>query len=419
MNSTAAKNVIVCPAAQRQRGFMLLLMLVVSSSVGALGLFARSNVDGSWRTQLQRTNAAALASAREALIAHAISYLERHPGQDYGYLPCPDGSNSGSSSLGACGVRDAPASGRLPWRTLALRSATIGAPECLWYAVAGSVKHNPKPLALNWDSPGQFSVRNPHGQRIALPGADARAVALIIAPGSALDGQQRPAAEPCRGAREAALAWPDFIDSTLERADDGSWQIAHGLADSSDNNDLLSWLSVDDIFAALRRRSDFAAHIQRITRTAADALAARLDDADFISTHSTPSTNNLLRHGLLPAASALDIDAASTLAHNNWRDQFRFALCAAGDSCIELLDLDGNSLNWCRAALLFGGERIRSGPQRQQRLTAAERADPAQYLEGDNPTNLIDGIPRFQGGDAFTVRDPNQPASEDVIQCLR
>ncbi len=402
---------------QRMRGFVLLLTLALGIGAGALSLLAHSNLEQRWRAQAQRADAAALARARAALLAHAISYLERHPGQDYGYLPCPDGSNSGSSSLG-CGMRDAPASGRLPWRTLALSSPTSGSQECLWYVVAGSVKHNPKPLVLNWDSPGQLSVRDAHGQTIALPGADARAIALLIAPGSAHESQHRPAGQPCRGASDATLAWSQFVDSTLTPLADGSWQLTHGLSGSNDNNDLLSWLSVDDLFAVLRRRNDFAAHIQQITRTAADALAQRLGDATFINSHSTSSNNGLLRHGLLPAANVLGIDAAATLAHNNWRDQFRFALCAAGDRCIEQLDAAGNFIAWCRGVLLFGGERISSGPQRQQRLSAAERADPAQYLEGDNPTNLLAGIPRFRGATLFAPANTDQPASEDVIQCI-
>ncbi len=72
----------------------------------------------------------------------------------------------------------------------------------------------------------------------------------------------------------------------------------------------------------------------------------------------------------------------------------------------------------CRAVLAFGGERIRSGPERQLRTTAAERADPAAWFEGRNVAALRLGNPEFEGAAHFRVTAPDRPASEDVVRCL-
>ncbi|HRM70153.1 MAG TPA: hypothetical protein PLO71_12065, partial [Thauera phenylacetica] len=63
-------------------------------------------------------------------------------------------------------------------------------------------------------------------------------------------------------------------------------------------------------------------------------------------------------------------------------------------------------------------ERIRSGPERQLRTTAAERADPAAWFEGRNVAALRVGVPEFEGAEHFRVAAPERPATEDVIRCL-
>lgn len=150
--------------------------------------------------------------------------------------------------------------------------------------------------------------------------------------------------------------------------------------------------------------------------TAAGAVASRLADHDFIERHAT--LTGALFVGTLPDAAALDLPPGHADAHDNWRDQFRFAACADGSACITVSRTGPPSTETCRGALLFGGERARHGPVQQLRNTPGERADPAQYFEGLNPTHLTDGVPSFTGARNFTLPPSGQAASEDVIRCL-
>lgn len=395
---------------------LLALLLAAASLLGGGELRMRSNAVAHARS------VAALAQARDALIGYAISYDERHPGEGYGFLPCPDSGNSGSTPIGACGARDLGALGRLPWRTLGLADLRDGWGECLWYAVAGSIKHNPKPLLLNWDNAGQFALQAADGRMLAAAAPDRLAVAVVFAPGPPLPGQLRPSApgRACSGSASAAADLSSYLEGDYPATVSGTLTVAAGeQPDGAQGrrNDLIAWIGIDDLFDALRRRADHPDQVDALITTAADALASRLDDADFIAAHSEGSAG-LLRIGLLPAGAALGLPAPDRLRLERWRDQFRFAVCTDGSACIDA-ELDPPSATLaCRGVLLFGGERLRSGVGQQQRITPQQRADPAQYFEGDNARHLSQGIPHFSGAARFRVADPHQPATADVVRCL-
>ncbi len=405
-------------------GHGLIAALALALLLGASGLLAQGELNARFRAQAQARSLSALAQAREALLGYAISYDERHEEKGYGYLPCPDPGNTGSTPPGACGARDLVAIGRLPWRTLALPDLRDGWGECLWYAVSASVKNNPKALALNWDSPGQFALRGDNGSPLPVAGADGLAVAVIFAPGPTLEGQHRgnTGTGPCSGSDSAFSNLDAYVDSSAEISLSGISRIQQGRVGSTTRNDLIAWLGIDDLYDALRRRSDFAAYIDRIGERAAAHLAPRLTDAGFIGRHTRTTAGGVLITGELPAAVELlmtDPDVAA--AHNNWRDQFRIAVCQDSTACISVIDSSAPQFmpsKTCRAVLLFGGERIRDGTGRQQRNTAAQRGDITQYLEGDNPRHYLFGIPEFNGAQAFHITDPSRPATQDVVRCL-
>jgi hypothetical protein len=403
------------------QGSGLMAVLLIMALLAAAGLLAQGELAALARMRAQARSLAALSEARAALLGYAISYAERHPGEGYGYLPCPDAGNTGSTPLGACGMRDLGRLGRLPWRTLGLPALRDGWNECLWYAVAASVKHNPKALALNWDSPGQFLLRSPQGDPLATAtGAespDPRLVAVLLAPGPALETQLRPPAtrHDCSGSDSVEADLGHYLDPAYPVSFAGTLEIRQGTSDDTAGNDLLAWISLDDLYAALRRRNDFAAHIDRILDTAARAFATRLDDPGFIA--SQGEARGALLTGPLPAAATLGLSGAQADAHDNWRDQFRFARCAAAGRCIRVSRNDPPQTEHCRAVLLFGGERRRDDPP-QRRLSASERADPAQYFEGINAEHLRDGIAAFAGSARFQVVDPAQAATGDVVLCL-
>ena len=401
-------------------GHALLLVLLLATLLSAAGLLAQGELRTLAEARAQARSVEALSQAREALIGYALSYAERHPGEGYGYLPCPDAGNSGSSTLGACGARDTPSVGRLPWRTLALPELRDGWHDCLWYAVAGSIKNNPKPVALNWDSPGQFALLDSTGRRLSVAGPDELAVAVIIAPGAALPAQIRSntGAGPCPGSASASVDITAFLDGGHGSSLVVPATFRQGRTGDATGNDVLAWIGIDDIHDALRRRSDHADRITRIGTGAAAALAAALDRPDFIATHLAATAGAPVATGPLPSAAVLGLAGEDAAAHDNWRDQFRIAACIDGAPCVTAHDSDDGTPRLCRAVLLFGGERIREGPGRQRRTTTAERADPAQYLEGDNAHNYATGTPQFAGAPLFRATDPARPATQDVVQCI-
>ena len=408
-------------ARNRIRGQGLIAALALALLLGATAMLAQGELDARFRVQAQAHSFGALAQAREALLGYAISYDERHPDMGYGYLPCPDAGNSGSTPAGACGARDVAAIGRLPWRTLALPDLLDGWGECLWYAVSASVKNNPKAVTLNWDSPGQFALRGDNGNPLAVASADGLAVAVIFAPGPALETQHRGSrgSGPCSGGDSALSSLDAFIDKGEDISLAGLSEIHQGRVGGATRNDLIAWLGIDDIYDALRRRSDFALYIDRIAERARTHLAPRLADPGFIEAYARATAGGVLVIGDLPTAAVLMIsEPVAAAAHDNWRDQFRFAACEDASACISVIDSNTTATLHCRAVLLFGGERIRDGAQRQQRNTAAQRADIMQYLEHDNAQHYLLGVPEFHGIPSFRVSDPSRPATEDVVRCL-
>ncbi len=185
---------------KKQTGVALILFLTIL--VLGLSTFILSKVKNrtDWMLSEQAQTAKVLRQAKEALIGFAATYAKTHPGQPQGYLPCPDHDGDGSGD--PCGTRGHTVIGRLPWKTLGLPPLRDGSGECLWYAISGSYKNNPK-QALTSDTDGLLIVRNSNedmitGGKIVLKTniADQTidyAIAVIFAPGKPLirqDGEQ-------------------------------------------------------------------------------------------------------------------------------------------------------------------------------------------------------------------------------------
>ncbi|MDO9598101.1 MAG: hypothetical protein Q7J47_10335 [Azoarcus sp.] len=411
------------PRPAAQAGMVLIAVLLAIVLGGAGLMLASGELTTQARIRAQARSTAALAQARTALLGYAISYAEQHPGQGYGYLPCPDTANTGSTPIGACHVRDHGALGRFPYRTLGLPDLRDGWGDCLWFAVAGSVKNNPKALVLNWDSPGQFEIVDDAGHSLASL-AD-RAIAVLIAPGPPRDSQTRTASntQRCPGSASAAADLSAFLDPPYPDNIAGTQVFTQGLADGLGNNDLLTWITIDELFDGLRRRSDFPLFINGMLDRASTVFGAWSTNPSLLLAQAAQIDGNRLS-GRLPDAATLGIAPPFADVHDNWRDQVHFVACADGSACLaaDLSDSAHTPLNAahesCRALLLFGGERIRTGSDTQSRTTAAERADPAQYLEGANRSSIATGSGSFDGYRQFSVPFPSQPATADVLKCI-
>lgn len=166
----------------RQQGFVLLLLLAVVLSAGALLLLSGLPRSGGARWDDLAETRRALRDAKAALLSYAIS---RSDPDDIGYLPCPDTAYQGppfdpvGSSNTPCGTMGAPSLGLLPWGTLRVATDHGQGKAPLWYAVSGNHKILPA-VRPNAGLPGTLSV-------------DGRTdvVAVVIAPGNALADQQR------------------------------------------------------------------------------------------------------------------------------------------------------------------------------------------------------------------------------------
>ena len=186
-------------AAQRGAVLMLLAALLAASlawfAVGVLARSARSGAEKEART------GQALAKAKQALLAYIAHYAARSDHQVPGRLPCPEplsppvGQEGVAASL-SCNSNTASYVGRLPWRTLGIEQLRDGHGEPLWYVLGPGFRAAP----INPDSAG----------RLTLDGAGNAAVALLIAPGAALDSLLDPDAPPpgCTRTNQSALRYP-------------------------------------------------------------------------------------------------------------------------------------------------------------------------------------------------------------------
>jgi hypothetical protein len=381
------------PTLRSQRGTALLLALVLVLTVVGYGLLKRLNQSGI-TAQRQARTVAALAEAKQALITHALLYGEIHKTNATptgvsteddvtlppGTLPCPERSFFASEGVesGTCGSRGAASMGRLPWRSLGLAPLRDGSGECLWYAVSGSFKANASPDVLNQDSLGQFLVIDASNTPLAGAAAANRAVAVIIAPGPPLAGQNR---APAAGTRECGGNYTaaNYLDRlaiggvTYDNAalDSTPAAVSTLVAASADTfNDSIAYITRDDLFAPIEKRSDYAGALFDPADTdgtgARPALAQKL--AAMIARYGRNNQDPLDKR--LPWAARLDLanfdaDSFDDLSgHYSGRPPYRVgtsrgstdnalvpALCSTQSSKCRLLITDhAATIAWWRVA---------------------------------------------------------------------
>jgi hypothetical protein len=192
------------PLRARQGGVALLVMVTIIA-LGASWMLLSSLNEASSRTALSRQdNARVLGDAKHALtgwmIRQAIEAGENNPGR----LPCPEAAGYiGTANEGiAAGNCTLPAVGRLPWRTLGLPKLRDASGEPLWYVVSPgwALPTVSSMLTINSNSLGQLT----------LDGTANAAVALVIAPGPALNVQVSAGCTARTQLRTAST--PDFRD---------------------------------------------------------------------------------------------------------------------------------------------------------------------------------------------------------------
>lgn len=382
----------------KQKGASLLILVLILVIAGT-GVFVSYLNIGSMKNDRNKTTIAALAEAKGVLLGFTIGASE----VSSIYLPNPDLlTTSEGSEAGSAGTKDFSLIGKFPWRSLGSLPIKDGWSECLWYVVSGRFKNSPRTDVLNWDTQGQIDVVDGNGNMLAT-----NLAALIVSPGPILGGQDRSLLSSnllqCRGNYDAR----NYLDTyAIENAIGGEVNYFPGspynrqatntsnktfvLANNDYYNDRFLFITADDIFQLLIRRNDFSAQV-----------TALLNDPAFNDPLMIPSigkgTENL-------NCSALDP------SNRDFCDNWKEMLLLKNLLLPSQITIDGTSTAVCARVLIFAGQRTVG----QIRETLSDKANPANYIEGDNLTAFNDDTGEFDGVSAF---DPNNP-SADILRCI-
>lgn len=243
------------PAPARQRGIALLLVLLGIMLFSSYLLI--KGIDPAYaKIDRDRVTREALEQAKQALIARAAMDPERP-----GALPCPDSDESGVSRNapkadappgnpfnhrhpGLCGSNAQQRVGKLPWRSLRIPPLRDGSGELLWYALSANFM-DVSANQINSDGPlGTLQVLGADGVV-----RDKYVVAVIIAPGAALPGQDRSAGAARNDVRNYLEAENNWRDPAF---------------DNGTNNDIFTYArpegeAFNDVVAVITREELMAA----------------------------------------------------------------------------------------------------------------------------------------------------------------
>ncbi len=214
------KNFILTPTTDKQKGSALLLFVFALLFTGITIII--TNLPKNINVKQQNQTTLALSKARQALIAYAVSNYYRTNLNTreilagwHGYLPCPETTSGSEGTQDAnCNAFRINALGRLPWKTLNIEPLKDSSGQCLWYAVSAAYKFGPKQLH-NADSLGMFDIYNTQGQKLNSDVPEDRIVAIVLAPGPQLSGQNRSiqnSALPC-GNLQSSIHAGDYLDT--------------------------------------------------------------------------------------------------------------------------------------------------------------------------------------------------------------
>ncbi|MGA9666727.1 MAG: hypothetical protein WBQ69_09800 [Gallionella sp.] len=406
---------------------MLVILLIII--VGAAAFLLHTLNSYALQTARNKVTADALAKAKDALIAYAVTYADTHPGSTYGYLPSPDNNGTqglnGEGSSETVGNTNVSVIGRLPWRTLDLPPLRDGNGECLWYAVSGTYKISPPPAytLMNWDNYGLFQIYAAPGVPLTGATQDTYAVAAVFSPGVPLSGQNRKPdvnnSAPVCGGNYTASNYLDS-DSSIPANNAAPSSTANAISTfynagaSSKINDQIIYISSSDIFNAVMKRSDFGAFVSSMLNNAQTNLqnAGSLPTPVYItfsntaapsdSTSFTSTASGNIYHGKIPSNML-------SSQYQNWQDNIQYGKCTFAN-CLTLNGAGNN----CDGIIIFTGERIAASQTR----TVANKNNQNNYLESPvlSPFSFLNNSPNnnFSGLTSYSAASP----SADILKCI-
>jgi type II secretory pathway pseudopilin PulG len=176
-----------------QRGFAMIAILALIALIAAFLISSALNrTAADVFNEREDRSMSALRKAKAALIAYAANEQWQAGGAtpfQPGALPCPDRDNDGKADdhqFPQKPCNTAPKRiGRFPWKTIGADDLRDASGEALWYVVSATFLQN-TPLytnVINSDTAGQLTVTG------SIPASNV--VAIVFAPGEAIQGQMR------------------------------------------------------------------------------------------------------------------------------------------------------------------------------------------------------------------------------------
>lgn len=224
-----------------------------------------------------------LKQAKQALINYAITNVDGLAGNpgEYGFLPCPDANGAigveGDQDPN-CGARSVNSLGYFPWRSLGAPVLKDGSGSCLWYAVSGSYKNAPASMLINEDTDGLLQVVDAAGVV-----SQDDVVAIVFAPGAALDGQARAFDDTTHcgedyGNASAYLEGDGVTDNATligiaNSLDQSIHETLTSASEATPYNDNLVTITREDIWPAIMTRADIQTGFEESTEALAQCLA--------------------------------------------------------------------------------------------------------------------------------------------------
>ena len=247
---------LVMKSRNSQRGMALLILVfflaLVATAYGVQSLNA-TNI----KNERDKKTALALAEAKAALIGWSARQTTV-PGS----LPCTD-SNNGGSLVTAFPITQNCAAyiGHLPWKTLEISDLRDGDGECLWYALspvyrsAISAASRNAANKINNTVPGTITIKSANG--VNLPAPINPIIAVIIAPGASLSGQNHNNAgvTQCGGNITASnyLDSANGVNNATGNVSGNNYIFTTGDS-SSTFNDKVAYITAEELYRAVRRR---------------------------------------------------------------------------------------------------------------------------------------------------------------------
>jgi hypothetical protein len=285
---------------------------------------------------------------------------------------------------------------------------------------------------VNWDTQGQFRVRDAGGNTLVAPDdAEGGAAAVVFAAGPPLlsPAQNRSsfAAEPCRTDPSQVSAHLDGGYTLATFATNATIALIQSpvtdVNGNVTNNDRLAWITPREIFDRVAKRQDFsnplaaapAGHLNKLTDEIKSVLEKQIQDdlvAGTTSNSQPANTGSFTQYtgkqvGSLPATMALN-DGNYTNYYDNWSAGYRQAICTSLSS--TCLTVAGTA---CRGALMFSG-RGNGGRPRTGAEHVFSTANLDAYFEAASGREILNSLATtFAGNTAYTETSPAcaQPAA--------